>query len=61
MAVEEQDTDVEGLPTRYPAPGMGPPLVLLPGAGDNSLDWRGESAGAPLTEPGEQRPVVRGT
>ena len=40
MAVEKQDVEVEGLPIRYLTAGSGPPLVLLHGAGDNSLDWR---------------------
>src|SRR5215210_7271411 len=40
MAVEKWDVEVEGLPIRYLVAGEGPPLVLLHGAGDNSLDWR---------------------
>jgi pimeloyl-ACP methyl ester carboxylesterase len=40
MAVEKRDVEVEGLPIRYLTAGSGPPLVLLHGAGDNSLDWR---------------------
>jgi pimeloyl-ACP methyl ester carboxylesterase len=40
MAVEKRDVEVEGLPIRYLTVGSGPPLVLLHGAGDNSLDWR---------------------
>ena len=40
MAVEKRDVEVEGLPIRYLTAGMGPPLVLLHGAGDNSLDWQ---------------------
>jgi 2-hydroxy-6-oxonona-2,4-dienedioate hydrolase len=40
VAVEEHDVEVDGLPIRYLAAGEGPPLVLLHGAGDNSLDWR---------------------
>jgi pimeloyl-ACP methyl ester carboxylesterase len=40
MAVEEHNLEIDGLPTRYLSAGEGPPLVLLHGAGDNSLDWR---------------------
>lgn len=40
MAVEAQSVEIDGLPIRYLAAGEGPPLVLLHGAGDNSLDWR---------------------
>jgi 2-hydroxy-6-oxonona-2,4-dienedioate hydrolase len=40
MAVEKRDVEVEGLPISYLTAGEGPPLVLLHGAGDNSLDWR---------------------
>lgn len=40
MAVEEQNVEVDGLPIRYLSAGEGPPLILLHGAGDNSLDWR---------------------
>jgi pimeloyl-ACP methyl ester carboxylesterase len=40
MAVEKWDVEVEGLPIRYLTVGTGPPLVLLHGAGDNTLDWR---------------------
>ncbi len=40
MAVEEHNVEVDGLPIRYLSAGEGPPLVLLHGAGDNSLDWR---------------------
>ena len=40
MTVEEQNVEIDGLPIRYLAAGEGPPLVLLHGAGDNSLDWR---------------------
>src|SRR3712207_6028944 len=40
MTVEKQDVEVDGLPIRYLAAGTGPPLVLLHGAGANSLDWR---------------------
>jgi 2-hydroxy-6-oxonona-2,4-dienedioate hydrolase len=40
MAVEEHNAEIDGLPIRYLAAGEGPPLVLLHGAGDNSLDWR---------------------
>ena len=39
-AVEAQPVEIDGLPIRYLAAGEGPPLVLLHGAGDNSLDWR---------------------
>ena len=39
-AVEAQNIEIDGLPIRYLAAGEGPPLVLLHGAGDNSLDWR---------------------
>jgi len=38
--VEAHNVEVDGLPIRYLAAGEGPPLVLLHGAGDNSLDWR---------------------
>jgi 2-hydroxy-6-oxonona-2,4-dienedioate hydrolase len=40
VAVEEHDVEIDALPIRYLAAGEGPPLVLLHGAGDNSLDWR---------------------
>ena len=41
MVAEEQNTEVEGLPTRYLTAGTtGPPLVLLHGVGDNAFDWR---------------------
>src|SRR5918997_5671319 len=40
MAIEEHNVEVDGLPIRYLAAVEGPPLVLLHGAGDNSLDWR---------------------
>ena len=40
MTVEEHHVEIEGLTIRYPAAGEGPPLILLHGAGDNSLDWR---------------------
>ena len=41
MVAEEQNTEVEGLPTRYLTAGTtGPPLVLLHGIGDNAFDWR---------------------
>jgi pimeloyl-ACP methyl ester carboxylesterase len=40
MIVEEQEIEVEGLPTRYLMAGEGPPLLLLHGVGDNALDWR---------------------
>ena len=39
-AVEAQNVEIDGLPIRYLAAGEGLPLVLLHGAGDNSLDWR---------------------
>jgi pimeloyl-ACP methyl ester carboxylesterase len=39
-AVEEHNVEIDGLPVRYLSAGEGPPLVLLHGAGDNSLDWR---------------------
>jgi pimeloyl-ACP methyl ester carboxylesterase len=39
-AVEAQSVEIDALPIRYLAAGEGPPLVLLHGAGDNSLDWR---------------------
>jgi pimeloyl-ACP methyl ester carboxylesterase len=39
VAVEERNVEVDGLPIRYLEAGTGPPLVLLHGAGDNSLDW----------------------
>ena len=37
-AIEEHNAEVDGLHIRYLAAGEGPPLVLLHGAGDNSLD-----------------------
>ncbi len=41
MVAEEQNTEVEGLPTRYLTAGTtGPPLLLLHGVGDNAFDWR---------------------
>ena len=40
MATEAQSVEIDGLPIRYLAAGEGQPLVLLHGAGDNSLDWR---------------------
>jgi pimeloyl-ACP methyl ester carboxylesterase len=40
VAVEEHNVEIDGLPTRYLSAGEGRPLVLLHGAGDNSLDWR---------------------
>src|SRR5215210_4877056 len=41
MVAEEQNTEVEGLPTRYLSAGTtGPPLLLLHGVGDNAFDWR---------------------
>jgi hypothetical protein len=39
-AVEAQSVEIDGLSIRYLAAGEGPPLVLLHGAGYNSLDWR---------------------
>ena len=39
-AVEAQTVEIAGLPIRYLSAGEGPPMVLLHGAGDNSLDWR---------------------
>jgi pimeloyl-ACP methyl ester carboxylesterase len=40
MVAEEQNTEVEGLPTHYLSAGTtGPPLVLLHGVGDNAFDW----------------------
>jgi pimeloyl-ACP methyl ester carboxylesterase len=38
--VEERNVEVDGLPVRYLVAGEGSSLVLLHGAGDNSLDWR---------------------
>jgi pimeloyl-ACP methyl ester carboxylesterase len=40
VSIEEQNVEIDGLPIRYLGAGEGPPLVLLHGAGDNSLDWR---------------------
>jgi 4,5:9,10-diseco-3-hydroxy-5,9,17-trioxoandrosta-1(10),2-diene-4-oate hydrolase len=40
VAVEAHNVEIDGLSIRYLAAGEGPPLVLLHGAGDNSLDWR---------------------
>src|SRR5918998_1877454 len=40
VTVEERSVAVDGLPIRYLGAGEGPPMVLLHGAGDNSLDWR---------------------
>ena len=40
VAIEEHNVEVDGLPIRYLSAGEGPLLVLLHGAGDNSLDWR---------------------
>src|SRR5919206_2315570 len=40
VAVEAQSVEIDGLPIRYLSMGEGLPLVLLHGAGDNSLDWR---------------------
>jgi len=40
VTVEERNVGVNGMPISYLSAGNGPPLVLLHGAGDNSLDWR---------------------
>jgi pimeloyl-ACP methyl ester carboxylesterase len=40
VAVEEQNVEIDGLPIRYLIAGEGPPMVLLHGAGENTLDWR---------------------
>jgi pimeloyl-ACP methyl ester carboxylesterase len=40
VSIEEQNVEIDGLPIRYLSAGEGLPLVLLHGAGDNSLDWR---------------------
>ena len=40
MAVEERRVDVDGTSVGYLVAGEGPPMVLLHGAGDDSLDWR---------------------
>jgi pimeloyl-ACP methyl ester carboxylesterase len=40
VTVVEQRIEAGGLPLRYLRAGEGPPLVLLHGAGDNSLDWK---------------------
>jgi 4,5:9,10-diseco-3-hydroxy-5,9,17-trioxoandrosta-1(10),2-diene-4-oate hydrolase len=40
VAVEAHNVEIDELSIRYLAAGEGPPLVLLHGAGDNSLDWR---------------------
>jgi pimeloyl-ACP methyl ester carboxylesterase len=40
VTVKEQSVEVDGLPIRYLSAGEGPPLVLLHGAGDNTLDWQ---------------------
>jgi 4,5:9,10-diseco-3-hydroxy-5,9,17-trioxoandrosta-1(10),2-diene-4-oate hydrolase len=40
VAVEKRSVDAEGVRICYLTAGEGPPLVLLHGAGDNSLDWR---------------------
>jgi pimeloyl-ACP methyl ester carboxylesterase len=40
VTVEERTVGVDGMPISYLRAGDGPPLVLLHGAGDNSLDWR---------------------
>ena len=39
MRVEERAVDLDGMTLRYLAAGEGSPLVLLHGAGDNSLAW----------------------
>jgi pimeloyl-ACP methyl ester carboxylesterase len=39
LPVLEHKIQVDGILTRYPAAGSGPPLVLLHGAGDNARDW----------------------
>ena len=38
VAVEAHNVEIDGLSIRYLAAGEGPPMVLLHGAGDNSLD-----------------------
>ena len=39
--IEEQKTEVEGLPTRSLRAGTtGQPLLLLHGVGDNAFDWQ---------------------
>ena len=40
MAVEAHRVGVGGMPMGYLVAGEGPPMVLLHGAGDDSLDWR---------------------
>jgi pimeloyl-ACP methyl ester carboxylesterase len=40
VTLEKQTVAVDGMPISYLSAGEGPPLVLLHGAGDNSLDWR---------------------
>ena len=40
VAVKEQNVEVDGFSIRYLSAGQGPPLVLLHGAGNNSLDWQ---------------------
>ena len=40
MVVDAQSAALYGLTLRYLSAGEGPSLVLLHGAGDNSLDWR---------------------
>ena len=70
-AVEAQNVEIDGLPIRYLAAGEGLPLVLLHGAGDNSLDWRwvipdlaathrvyAQTCPAPATAP-DQTPLTR--
>jgi len=40
MVIEERNVEVDGLPVHYVTAGTGSPLLLLHGAGDNTLDWR---------------------
>jgi pimeloyl-ACP methyl ester carboxylesterase len=41
VLVEEQSTEVGGMPARYLRAGTtGPPLLLLHGVGDNAFDWQ---------------------
>ena len=39
VTIEERTVVVGGMPISYLRAGEGPILVLLYGAGDNSLDW----------------------
>jgi pimeloyl-ACP methyl ester carboxylesterase len=39
VTIEERTVVVGGMPISYLRAGEGPTLVLLHGAGDNSLDW----------------------